>query len=286
VYRALGNKVGGRRRSIGVIPVYYVDRIKRTLRLTKENDIIHDGDRIIELGTGWLHWEALTLRLFFEVGGILYDVWDNRQLIALKNYFKQLSQILNDDFGLPATDIRRAQAVIRLILNVDSFERLYDLLGFEYVVEPSGSLRRFADDAFHLVVSAGVLEHVSKNALPTLIAETNRILVPAGWAIHSIDTSDHLAHYDTAVSGKKYLGFSEWKWKLLFENKVQYINRLQRNQWLSLFEENGFVVMEEECRRINIDSIKCAKRYRTMERDDLACTVVRLALRKQLKSGQ
>src|ERR1043165_3728637 len=80
LYRQLGNKVGGRRRATGPMPGYYAERIKRMLRLTRQYNIVRDGDRILELGTGWLHWEALTLRLFFDIKAVLFDVWDNRQL--------------------------------------------------------------------------------------------------------------------------------------------------------------------------------------------------------------
>jgi len=85
VYRALGNTLGAKKREVGQMPDYYLNRIKRMLRLAKSYGIPKDGDRLIELGTGWLHWEAIITRLFFDVHGILFDVWDNRQMDALKN---------------------------------------------------------------------------------------------------------------------------------------------------------------------------------------------------------
>ena len=93
--------------------------------------------------------------------------------------------------------------------------------------------------SFQLVVSGGVLEHVKRAALPTLIGETERVLKPGGWAVHSIDTADHLEHYDRKVSPKMYVSFSDDTWNRLFENEVQYINRMQRGEWLDLFERNG-----------------------------------------------
>src|SRR5262245_41296508 len=80
LYRRLGNRFGGSRRSSGPMPAYYAERVKRILRLLREHPLVKDGDRIIELGTGWLHWEALTLRLFYDIEAVLYDVWDNRQM--------------------------------------------------------------------------------------------------------------------------------------------------------------------------------------------------------------
>ena len=281
LYRRLGNTVGNKRRSSEAMPGYYPERVKRMLRLQKEHNIVSNGDRIIELGTGWLHWEALTLRLFYDIEAVLFDVWDNRQLGGLKNYVRQLAPMLKNGFGLSATELRHAQSLIEEILKVESFDELYELLGFEYVVESSGSLRQFSDNSFQLVVSGGVLEHVKREGLPLLTAETRRILKPGGWAVHSIDTADHLEHYDRTVSPKLYLSFSEETWKRLCENEVQYINRMQRGEWLALFKANGFDLIEEEARRVDIGGLNLADRFVHMDKEDLECTVLRLALKKR-----
>jgi SAM-dependent methyltransferase len=284
LYRRLGNQVGNGRRSSGKMPGYYVERVKRILRLQKQYKIVRDGDRIIELGTGWLHWEALTLRLFYDIEAVLFDVWDNRQLGGLKNYIRQLGPMLSNGCELSAEELQRAQCLIETILKVESFAELYKLLGFQYVVESSGSLAQFPSGSFQLVVSGGVLEHVKREALPMLIGETRRILKPGGWAVHSIDTADHLEHYDRKVSPKMYLSFSEQTWARLFENEVQYINRIQRGEWLELFKPNGFELIEEEARRIDISSLSLADRYLHMDKRDLECTVLKLALRKPISA--
>jgi len=262
------------------MPDYYPERVKRMLRLQRQNNIVRNGDRILELGTGWLHWEALTLRLFYEVKAALFDVWDNRQLGGLKNYIRQLRPILNDRFGLSVAELTHARALIDEISRVESFDALYRLLDFEYVMESSGSLQRFPDNSFQLVVSGGVLEHVKREALPNLVAEMWRILKPGGWAVHSIDTADHLEHYDRKVSPKLYLSFSEKTWQRVYENEVQYINRMQRGEWLELFRANGFELIEEEARRVNIARLRLADRFAHMDKGDLECTVLKLALRK------
>jgi SAM-dependent methyltransferase len=280
LYRSLGNRAGNKRRSSGPMPGYYPERVKRMLRLQRQYKIVREGERIMELGTGWLHWEALTLRLFCDIEALLIDVWDNRQLGGLKNYIRQLKPMLDDGFELSEAEVKRAQSLIETILKVESFSELYELLGFEYVVESSGSLAQFPSGSFQLVVSGGVLEHVKREALPTLIGETRRILKPGGWAVHSIDTADHLEHYDRKVSPKMYLSFSEETWTRLFENEVQYINRMQRGEWLELFKANGFDLIEEEARRIDISGLRLANRYMQMEPGDLECTVLKVALRK------
>ena len=279
-YRALGNRVGNNRRSSGVMPGFYLERVRRTLKVANQFGIVRDGSRVIELGTGWLHWEALTLRLFWDVEAVVFDVWDNRQLGGLKNYWSQLRNLLDTEVPATPAQIRRARAVLDSVVKVESFEELYSLMGFRYVVQPDGSLSQFADSSFDLVVSGGVLEHVNRSALPALASDTRRILKNGAIALHSIDTSDHLSHYDSSVSKKKYLSYSEQTWKFLFENEVQYINRLQRGEWIHLFESNGFQVIEEDSRRIDISNVRPTAAYAQMNPEDLATTTVRVTLKK------
>jgi hypothetical protein len=65
LYRLLGNHFGNRQRAFGLMPNYYVERVGRMLELARTHAIVKDGGRVLELGTGWLHWEAMTLCLFF-----------------------------------------------------------------------------------------------------------------------------------------------------------------------------------------------------------------------------
>ncbi|HTA29151.1 MAG TPA: class I SAM-dependent methyltransferase [Candidatus Cybelea sp.] len=282
LYRQLGNRVSNGARANGPMPGYYAQRVKRMLRLQKQYGIVRSGDLIMELGTGWMHWDALIWRLFYDVKAILFDVWDNRQMGRLKNYVRQLRAMLPDGFDLSTSELQRAQSLADAILKVESFEELYKLLDFRYVVESSGSLSQFADNSIQLVVSGGVLEHVQREALPALGRGTQRILKPGGWAVHSIDTTDHLQHYDQTASPKIYLSFSEKTWKYLCENQVQYINRVQRGEWLGLFKSGGFEAMDEEVFRVDISRLKLAERFAQMDKGDLECTTLNLALRKPI----
>jgi len=280
LYRRLGNLAGDQRRGTAAMPSYYMERMKRMLHLQREHNLICNGDRIIELGTGWLHWEALTIRLFYDVQAVLFDVWDNRQLSGLKNYVGQLSPLLEGDLGLSAAELARARSLIQAITKVSSFEELYKLLGFEYVVESSGSLAQFPSHSFQLVLSGGVLEHVKREAVPDLFKETVRILKPGGWVLHSIDIQDHLSYYDGAVSKKFYLTFSDRTWKYLFENRVQYFNRLQRGEWLDIFKSVDLELIDEDSWKVSIDKLKLAERFAQMDRCDLECGGLRVLLRK------
>lgn len=152
IYRALGNTIGGKKRAVDEMPTYYLERINRMLRLSKDYGIPKDGIRLIELGTGWLHWEAITTRLFFDVQCTLFDVWDNRQLDALKNYLEQLDKSLATLIDVDDIKTSAAHKLISQIKEINNHQDLYTLLGFEYVVDPSGSLNSSEKSTFDLVV--------------------------------------------------------------------------------------------------------------------------------------
>ncbi len=53
----------------------------------------------------------------------------------------------------------RAHSLLGGISKANSFDEIYDLLGFRYVINPRGTLEQFQDDIFTLIFSCNVLEH-------------------------------------------------------------------------------------------------------------------------------
>ena len=279
MYRQLGNTWGARKRSAGRMPAYYPARINRMLRIARTYGAPKDGDRLIELGTGWLHWEAITTRLFFDVRCTLFDVWDNRQIDGLKNYLGQLDGLIDQ---LDASQARRARArqLISKINAVRNYPELYDLLSFEYVLDQRGNLSKFRPESFDVAVSAGVLEHIYAKDAPAYVNGIAALLKPGGYSIHSINIRDHLYQYDRSVSRKQYLRYPPWIWGLCFENDVQYINRIQRPEWRGLFEEAGLAIVEEEVESEDLSGLRIAASYSHYAEADLRCGGLKLVHRK------
>jgi SAM-dependent methyltransferase len=249
------------------------------LRLAKQYGAVKDGDRLIELGTGWLHWEAITTRLFFDISGILFDVWDNRQLNGLKNYLKQLDSSL-EKLDIDAAQRVSAHKLISEICAVNNYEDLYRLIGFEYISDPSGSLDRFAGDSFDVAVSAGVMEHIYANQAPKFVHGISNLLKPGGFSVNSINIRDHIYQYDKSASIKQYLTYPNWFWKACLENDVQYINRIQRSTWLTMFQDAGLALVEEEAGMEDISRLKIANDHRGYSESDLRCGGLDIVHRK------
>lgn len=279
VYRSLGNAIGGSTRASGNMPAHYIHRVNAILMLHRRYGVPRDGDRLLELGTGWVHWEALVTRLFFDIEAVLYDVWDNRQLDALKGFITQLEGAL-DTLDADTTQLDRARRLIPHIKAVGSFDALYRLLGFTYHVDHAGELNGLEAGTFDYAISTTVLEHVQRASAPALVQGIARALKPGGFSNQYIDIKDHLAYYDSTASPKQYLRYSDTTWRRFFENDVQYFNRIQIPDWRAMFEQAGLELIDEENRAVNLDGLPIATPYRDLSPEDLRCGDVRLLHRK------
>jgi len=280
LYRGLGNWQGARRRAGGTMASYYFERAQRNLTSCLKYGTPQPDDLVLELGTGWVHWEAITLRLFYDFHAVLYDVWDNRQLSALKSYVRQLGERFGKDGFLDGFDFDRARAIIERIQRVTSFDELYAMLGFRYVVDPSGLMESLPRGSFRLVISAGVMEHIAAETAPQFVSNVASLLVKGGLGMHSIAIMDHLAFYDPSASPKQYLAFSESHWKFWCENRVQYFNRIQRSDWLRMFSQAGLSVLGEVVSRADVAGLQVHSRYKDLSRDDIECTNLVVVVRK------
>jgi len=280
IYRIFGNKIGKRKRIKPGIPAHYYGRIKRYLNLQEKYNIFQDGDNILEIGTGWMHWDSIAIRLFFDVEATLFDVCDNRQLQPLKLKFSELAEQIDNEINIESSQHEHVHNILRNIASANSFDDLYRLLGFRYVTDNSGKLSSFQDESLNTIYSAGVFEHIHNDILNDFINDLYRLLKPGGYCIHTINMNDH--YTDRTLPDKYYLTFSDKVWKRFFENKVQYINRVQRSEWLNIFQKAGFELIDEESFNGNIEKIKLNKKYMSYDKKDMECVVLKVVYRKPL----
>lgn len=261
-YRALGNVLGGKQRGSSV-QSHYFSRAEGNLRAIEECGAIADGMQLVELGTGWVHWEAMFTRLFYDVKIKLFDVWDNRQFQGFLHYVGELRHRLASEIKRDPEAIKKAEALLDRVLETKSFEEAYALLGFEYIIDPTGSLRAIEDGSVDLVISSDVMEHVPRDAVPALCADLKRILRPGGHVSQQIVYVDHLTIYDRAVHPKNYLRYSDRQWRWWLQNDVQYINLLQPSDFQKAFTSNGFeIVNVENVQLCDSSKLKIDERFR------------------------
>jgi 2-polyprenyl-3-methyl-5-hydroxy-6-metoxy-1,4-benzoquinol methylase len=184
-----------------------------------------------------------------------------------------------DDF-LKGADFRRARILARRIELAASFDDIYEMLGFRYIVDPAGLMKDLSRGKFRLAISAGVMEHIPGAAVPSFVSNMASMLKPGGLGIHSINITDHLYLYDRSVSPKQYLTYSELLWHLLYENRVQYINRIQRSTWLKIFASAGFNVVEEKGSYTDLRALCIHPNYLALSQQDIDCTTLHLVVEK------
>jgi hypothetical protein len=265
-YRKIGNTFGAKKRIQGGIDSY-IAQGDLLLDLCEKYRAVGENGRLLEIGTGWMHWYSLYLRLFYDnVGITMMDVWDNRQFEALKASFLKLKEI-----SPPPPRRRSAPAALDRILNASGFDELYERFDLNYVIDEQGTLERFPTATFDLVFSFHVLEHIEKAETREVVGNIHRILKPGGFSIHQIGIDDHLSHYDRRASPMNYLRYSDAAWKIFFQNEVQYFNRLLMRDWLELFERGGFVLLEKIAGHADIDSLPIHPKYRHYDPEDLSC---------------
>lgn len=283
IYRQLGNTFGQRKRIQHGIKRQYMDRAKKILELCASHHAIQNGDRLLEIGTGWIHWESTIIRLFYDVEITLFDVWDNRNFEAYKHCLQQLEVIIDKEIDMDPKQHGRIHALLQAISKSSSFEEIYDLLDFRYVINPDGILTEFQDATFNVIFSCNVFEHVHRSILPKFIQDFHRLLKPGGYTIHKIDPGDHLSYYDSSTSRKNYLRYSDKIWRRYFENDVQYFNRVQRPEWLDLFHQAGLKWVEEESITEDLGSIEVDRSYQHLSKQDLQCVTLTVVHQKSFE---
>jgi SAM-dependent methyltransferase len=201
-----------------------------------------DGDRVLELGTGWVHWQSIVVKLFAGVHLTMFDVVDSRLWKVFRKYLSEFKTVL-PQLDLPADRSATAQQLVDRLLLARSFQEAYEVLGAEYIISSDGSMASLDSESYAMVTSLATLEHVRVEILPQVIAETYRLLRPGGYAMHKFDLTDHYSYFDHSMSPKNYLRFSPVTWDRWLSSRVMYMNRVQRPEWDALFEQANFEII-------------------------------------------
>jgi SAM-dependent methyltransferase len=152
-----------------------------------------------------------------------------------------------------------------------------------------------ADHSVDLIVSRSVLEHVNQTSVIPLLRELRRVLRPDGGMVHLIDMRDHMHLTDNngVTSGPSFsdvkgdwldaLTYSEWLYRAMFSRSPAMINRIRIDEWLSLFTQNGFKIIQREDYRLALPQSATngtlREPWRSLDPNLLAVAQVSLALR-------
>ncbi|MEO0623898.1 MAG: class I SAM-dependent methyltransferase [Pseudomonadota bacterium] len=279
LYRLLGNLKNARSGATARIAPKYVFRSEKFLELLRAHGVLREGLEALEIGTGWVHWEALMLRLEVPSETLLYDIWDNRSWERFRAYARQIAAPeMRAALGITGA---HAEDLIAAVAAAPDRETAYGLLGFSYQADPTGLLAGIADGSRDLIISSDVGEHLRREDLPEILARTQAVLRPGGWAYHQVVLTDHLGIYAKGTHPKEYLRYSGAEFDGRINNRLQYINRVQIPDWVAGFETAGFeMVAVERIGTCDLSGFPVHSDYSTLPPEDLACTVVQFLVRK------
>lgn len=123
------------------------------------------------------------------------------------------------------------------------------------------------DEAVDCSCSNEVLEHVPADQLAVLLKSLRA--VTKGLTTHSIDYSDHYARSDKSVSRLNFLRYSDREWRP-FNSGKQYVNRLRHSDFVRMFKEAGFTILEESSvAGAPLPDLKVADQFKKYEPPDL-----------------
>jgi SAM-dependent methyltransferase len=152
-----------------------------------------------------------------------------------------------------------------------------------------------ADHSVDLIVSRSVLEHVSRTSVEPLLRELRRVLRPDGGMVHIIDMRDHMHLVDNngVTSGPSFsdvkgdwldaLTYSERLYRAMFSRSPAMINRIRIDEWLGLFTQSGFKIIQREDYHLSLPESAAngtlREPWRSLDPDLLSVAQVSLALR-------
>lgn len=203
----------------------------------REGDL--DGARFYEFGAGW----DLAIPLSFYVLGVRTQVLvDIRRLVrtALVNEtLRKLQQIAGEN---------SAFAVPGIFLDQSDYDRSVGLLqnayGIEYLAPCDARMTRLKSGSMDAITSTNTLEHIPTEDIRLILKECRRLLKSDGLMSFIVDYQDHYSYCDSRITAYNFLKYSDSAWRF-YNPPLHYQNRLRHKDYLTLFREAGFQIIEE-----------------------------------------
>lgn len=206
-----------------------------------------DGQKILEVGTGWRLNTPLALWL---MGADVVTV-DLHPLLKPELVLEDIGSLLRErprveallaPYGLRQD---RWQLLERAAASSSLDPSLSALPGLVYhAPQDASALTSYADESFYGVFSFNVLEHIPPRELARIFQEATRVTRGDGLSVQLVDHSDHFAQADSSLSSVHFLRYSPRLWQLIGGNRLAYCNRLRSSEVADIFRASGFQLLE------------------------------------------
>ncbi len=200
---------------------------------------------VLELGTGWYP----IVPLAFVAAGASWvrsiDVVNLSTHERVVTACERMLDLIGDGRIQPARE-DMAELIRGVLARRDSLDcsELLAALGIEVVVADARQ-SGLEDRSIDLICSNNTLEHIPREVLVGIFGEFGRLISPRGFMSHHIDLADHYAGFDSSITVYNFLRYSERRWRL-FNNSLQYQNRLRVPEYRAIHEESGWSIVDEQ----------------------------------------
>lgn len=230
------------------------------------------GFRALELGTGWFPITPIGLALSGATEVVSIDLQDllahERVVETLKRYGRHIA---SGRITAAAPDaIGRIEHLLDRAPELSAREMLAELGIRARLADARDS--GLPDDSIDLICSNNTLEHIPRGVIVDIFREFRRLLAPGGLMSHHIDLADHYANFDRSITVYNFLKYSQRLWPL-FNNDLQYQNRLRIADFRDIHAEAGWEILGEDNDAESLDvlrSVRVAPEFQRYSEEDLA----------------
>lgn len=260
---------------------YFLDRLghaKTHLYFYHKYTNISLPNTTLELGTGW--YPVVPVAFFLSGVNKIYSVdinfltSKNRILITIKKFIESHnSGVLQQYLKVIPQKMQVLQSICDSEQNI-STQEILDILNIVYHIEDARNLS-FPNDTIDLINSNNTFEHIYPKILEPILVEMKRVVKKSkGVMSHSIDMSDHFAHFDRTITMYNFLQFSSKQWAWI-DNSLMSQSRLRIYDYKKMYNQLNIFINEETFRSgnmIELNSIKLNKDYSIMPKNEVAIT--------------
>lgn len=163
---------------------------------------------------------------------------------------------------------------------------LRDCFGIDYRAPCDARRTGLPAGSVDYITSTNTLEHIPQADLRGILRECHRLLTPDGLLSFRVDYQDHYSYFDRRISAYNFLQYSEHTWKWC-NPSLHYQNRLRHSDYLRLYENAGFEVVECRCNsgddadRDTVRGLRLDARFSAYDVADLAIRNAWIGLRKR-----
>src|SRR6185437_1458290 len=168
---------------------------------------------------------------------------------------------------------------------ITQFSEMLTRYGIDYKAPLDARKTGLPENYFDFISNTLTLQSIPKNDIISILKECYRILKPGGIISCFVDLNDNYCYIDKSISRYNFLKFTDKEWQK-YNSPVHYQNRLRYPDYMDVFAETRFNVVEQKINRPSaklletLSKVKVNEKFKKYSPEDLGVTSFWIALSK------